>query len=151
MSAQPDIRENSRVVSRFENGTGTVALHDKRIGSDQHTPVASEVGRDGSDATPRGSLAASFAAAKTLITTSLGDSAKTYVAQTQSGTYRGEIIGETDLHVLQRLSAQSAVAHMKQLLEKTPEVGTNAVISYSNEKASIREWRERTRTHELAR
>jgi hypothetical protein len=99
----------------------------------------------------RGSLAASFAAAKTLITTSLGDSAKTYVAQTQSGTYRGEIIGETDLHVLQRLSAQSAVAHMKQLLDKTPEIGTNAVISYSNDKASIREWRERTRTHELAR
>ncbi len=151
LPAQPDARENSRFVSRFENGTGTVALHDKRIGTDQHTAVTSEVGRDDSDGTPRGSLASSFAAVKVVTATSLGDTAKTFVAQTQSGTYRGEIIGETDLHVIQRLSAQSAVAHMKQLLEKTPEVGTNAVISYSNEKASIREWRDRTRTHELAR
>jgi len=152
------MRENSRFVSRFENGTGTVALHDKRSGADQHTPVASEVGHDGIDGMAQnsrmespGSLAASFAAAKTVTTTSLGDSAKTFVAQTQSGTYRGEIIGETDLHVIQRLSGRSAVAHMKQLLERTPEVGTTATISYSNEKASIREWRERSRSHELTR
>jgi antirestriction protein ArdC len=157
-SVQGDPRENSRFVSRFENGTGTVALHDKRIGADQHMPVASEAGRDGVDGTTenrrsesRGSLAASFAAAKVIAATSLGDSAKTFVAQTQSGTYRGEIIGETHLHVIQRLSAQSAIAHMKQLLERTPEVGTTATISYSNEKASIRQWHEHARSHGLTR
>jgi antirestriction protein ArdC len=155
--AQTNALENSRFVSRFENGTGTVALHDKRIGADQHTPVASEATPNRTDGVTenrsesRGSLAASFAAAKVVTATFLGDSAKTFVAQTQSGTYRGEIIGETDLHVIQRLSAQSAIAHMKQLLERTPDVGTAATITYSNERASIREWRERARDHELTR
>ena len=37
-------------------------------------------------------------------------------AQAESGNYRGEIIGETELHIVQRLSPHSAVAHMKNLL-----------------------------------
>jgi antirestriction protein ArdC len=150
-------RESSRFVSRFEVETATVAVHDKHTGTDRHTPVTTEPDRDanGNAQRPtddsRGPLSSSFAAAKTLAATALGESARTFVAQTKSGNYRGEIIGETDLHVVQRLSSQTAVAHMKQLLKEVPEVGANATISYSNEKLTVREWRERTRAHEIAR
>lgn len=150
-------RESSRFVARFETETGTVAVHDKRTGTDQHTPVMAQASRD-ADATHQRSpndsrehLSASFAAAKALTTTTLGESARTFVAQTESGNYRGEIIGETDLHIVQRLSSQSAVAHMKQLLEQTPQVGMSAAITYSNDKAAVREWRERSRAQEIAR
>ena len=61
----------------------------------------------------RDGLSASFAAAKSITAEKLGDTARTFTAQTESGNYRGEIIGETELHVVQRLSPQSAVAHMK--------------------------------------
>ncbi len=40
---------------------------------------------------------------------------------------------------------------MKEPLDKRPEIGSHVMISYSNEKASIHGWRERTRSHELAR
>ncbi len=33
-------QESTRFVARFEPQTGTVAVHDKRLGADQHTPVA---------------------------------------------------------------------------------------------------------------
>jgi hypothetical protein len=150
-------RETSRFVARFETETGTVAFPDKHTGTDQHTPVRAELGQDADGTTNRSpndsreQLSASFAAAKALTTTALGESARTFVAQTESGNYRGEIIGETDLHVVQRLSPKSAVAHMKQLLGRTPEVGMSAAITYSNDKAAIREWRERSRTQELTR
>ena len=74
-----------------------------------------------------------------------------FAAQTQSGNYRGEIIGETDHHVVQRLSPHSAVAHMKHLLEPTPRVGDNVGIGYANEQGSVKESRERSRTKELTR
>ena len=32
-------RENSRFASRYEPGSGTVSVHDKRFGNDHHTPV----------------------------------------------------------------------------------------------------------------
>jgi hypothetical protein len=96
-------------------------------------------------------LSASFAAARSVTAEKLGDAARTFAAQTQSGNYRGEIIGETDLHVVQRLSPHSAVAHMKHLLQPTPRVGDNVGIGYANELGSVKETRERSRTKELAR
>ena len=96
-------------------------------------------------------LSASFAAAKSITAEKLGDAARTFTAQTQSGNYRGEIIGETDLHVVQRLSPHSAVAHMKHLLQPMPRVGDNVGIGYANELGSVKESRERSRTKELAR
>ena len=96
-------------------------------------------------------LSASFAAAKNITAEKLGESARTFTAQTQSGNYRGEIIGETELHVVQRLSPQSAVAHMKHLLESAPNVGENVGIAYANELGSVKELLERSRTKELAR
>lgn len=142
------IGENSRFVAREERGTGTVGVHDKMKGDDQHLPV---------EATPKqlnganAELSASFAAAKAVTSEALGDFAKTYAAQTQSGTYKGPIIGETDHHVVQRLSPKSAVAHMKHLLGAVPAKGENVSIAYSNERTQIREAPNRSRSHELAR
>jgi antirestriction protein ArdC len=156
-------QESTRFVARFEPQTGTVAVHDKRLGADQHTPVGtlSELNGDspagGTSSTkaaektsPEG-LSASFSAARSITAEKLGDAARTFTAQTQSGNYRGEIIGETDLHVVQRLSPHSAVAHMKHLLQPMPRVGDNVGIGYANELGSVKESRERSRTKELAR
>jgi len=99
-----------------------------------------------------GDLAASFAAAKAITADALGESARTFRAQTESGSYNGRIIGETTHHVVQRLSSQTAVAHMKHLLEHLPDSGANVSISYSNDHAAqVRNLRERVNTQELGR
>ena len=76
---------------------------------------------------------------------------RTFPAQTQSGNYRGEIIGETEFHVVQRLSPQSGIAHMKHLLQPTPKVGDDVSIAYVNDLGSVKELRERSRARELVR
>ena len=157
-------RESTQFVARSEPQTGTVAVHDKRLGTDQHTPVDARSALNGDSriagtsspkaaaerTSPEG-LSASFAAAKSITAEKLGDAARTFTAQTQSGNYRGEIVGETDLHVVQRLSPYSAVAHMKHLLQLPPRVGDNVVVGYTNNLGSVKESRERSKTKELAR
>jgi antirestriction protein ArdC len=98
-----------------------------------------------------GNLAASFAAAKQVTADALGESARTFGAQTDSGRYNGRIIGETAHHVVQRLSPQTAVAHMKHLLEHLPHAGDNVAIAYSNDHAQVRDIRERVNTQERGR
>jgi antirestriction protein ArdC len=152
-------RENTRFVARIEPATGTVAVHDKELGVDQHTPIDAASKRNGAsggvarspEQATRDGLSASFAAAKSITAEKLGDTSRTFTAQTESGNYRGEIIGETDLHVVQRLSPQSAVAHMKHLLDSAPKIGDNVGIGYLNEVGSVKELRERSRVRELAR
>jgi antirestriction protein ArdC len=156
----PGGQESTRFVARVEPQTGTVAVHDKRLGADQHTPVGTLGELNGAggisstkaaEKTSSDGLSSSFAAAKSITAEKLGDAARTFTAQTQSGNYRGEIIGETDLHVVQRLSPHSAVAHMKHLLQPMPRVGDNVGIGYANELGSVKKSRERSRTKELAR
>lgn len=81
----------------------------------------------------------------------MGDKAKTYVAQTDSGIYRGEIIGHTELHVLQRLNGESAVAHMKHLLSRIPDPGSSVLIKYSGDSGRVNDMQQRSRSKELAR
>jgi len=140
--------EDTRFVARFEPQTGTVAVHDKRLGTDNHTPVEALTAPE--KASPDG-WSPSFAAARNITAEKLGDAARTFPAQTQSGNYRGEIIGETELHVVQRLSPQTAIAHLKHLLQSVPRVGDNVGIGYANELGSVKASRERSRTQELAR
>jgi antirestriction protein ArdC len=143
------VGENSRFVAREQPGTGTIDVHDKANGVDQHTPV--EVNGKDRSAQKNTELSASFLAAKALTAEALGESAKTYTAQTQSGTYNGQIIGETDHHVVQRLSAKSSVAHMKHLLQPVPGKGQSVSIAYASDRAQIREVANRTKTRELVR
>lgn len=148
-------REASRFSARLERDSGTVAVHDKRFGNDHHTPVDqsavasadSQNGRNGNQS----ELKESFQEARALAVKELGQEARTYVAQTQSGIYCGKIIGQTEHHVVQRVSGQTAVAHLKQLVGDTPEPNVEIAISYQANKARIRNVPELHRTAELAR
>jgi hypothetical protein len=148
-------RENSRFVSRLERGSGTVGVHDKRFGNDHHTPIdQAEPSRDSGRGTrtgSRGELSESFQEARALAIRELGQEARTYVAQTDSGIYCGKIIGETDHHIVQRLSCQTAVAHLRKLVGHTPELDCDVTISYRSDKPRVRELRERNKTAEIAR
>jgi antirestriction protein ArdC len=151
---QPE-RETSRFAARLEPGSGTVGVHDKRFGNDHHTPIDQGGTPSEGDRTNRANnryeLSESFQEARSLAIKELGQEARTYVAQTNSGIYYGKIIGETDHHILQRLSGQTAVAHLKKLIGDTPELNSNVSIAYRAEKARVRDIPEREKTSELAR
>jgi predicted ABC-type ATPase len=70
----------------------------------------------------------SFDQAKIITRKLLGDDAKTYISR--EGIYRGEILGQTALHTLQRLGAKSAVAHFTNRLKHQPTIGSHATIQY---------------------
>jgi antirestriction protein ArdC len=151
-------REDSQAVARFEADSGTVSVYHKSSGTDHHVPVEAAASgqpngkeRSASSQASREELSTSFAAARELVADKLGDTARTFAAQTQSGNYSGNIIGETDLHVVQRLSPHSAIAHMRHLLNLPPKVGDNVTISYANEKGAVKELQERGKTRELVR
>lgn len=97
------------------------------------------------------SAAEQLSAEKEVTAQALGKFANTYPAQTQSGVYRGSVIGETESHVLQRVSSRSAVAHPKELLDPQPAIGDSVAINYSNSRATVREFRERQNEHQLSR
>jgi len=96
-------------------------------------------------------LKKSFAEAQQVVRLNLGDKARTFAAQTDSGVYCGEVLGETDLHLVQRLSDRSAVAHMKHLLKTRPDDGAAVLITYSHNNARVQSVPERSREKEMAR
>jgi len=102
-------------------------------------------------ATPGASIADSLAQARLIAASVLGHSATAREAQTDSGTYRGPIIGVTDLHVVQRQTASNAVAHPRELLDRQPQVGENVRVNYSNSKGVVREVRDRGKSQGLGR
>ena len=144
--------EISRHTAQYESQTGTVNVHDKHAVTDHRDAVDDSAAKTAhSDTKQIQSLRNSFSDAQVISKQTMGDKAKTYFAQTDSGIYRGEIIGETDLHVVQRLNGESAVAHMKHLLSRTPESGANVLIAYSKEGGRVNEVQARSRAKELAR
>jgi hypothetical protein len=146
-------KESSRFVARFEPGSGTVGVHDKRLGNDHHSPIDLSLTdkANGNNGKPASELKESFQEARALAVKELGQEAKTYVAQTRSGVYYGKIIGETDHHLVQRVSGQTAVAHLKKLVAETPRIDSNVSIAYQDDKARVRNLPERSRAAEIAR
>lgn len=151
-------RESLNYTARFEGGGGTVNIHDKQNATDR-TLVVNADPADAAKETPgrqtrNAALAKSdkpFPDERAITTTALGNDARTYPAQLESGTYRGQVIGETAAHVVQRVSSRSAIAHPKDVLDRQPTVGENVFINYSNGKAVVRDVQHRTRDREFAR
>lgn len=129
-SASP-VRESTQYAARYEPGSGTVNVHEKESATDRRNTVDQAADH-------------SLTSAKAITEKSLGTSAKTLAAHTESGSYRGPIIGETEHHLLQRQSARTGIAHPKELLDRQPQVGESVRISYSDSKGSVREIRERS-------
>ena len=129
-------RESSEYAARFERGSGTVSVQEKQTGTDRRSTVDTTIGD-------------SLANAKSIATKALGDSARTLAAETQSGNYKGPIIGETDHHIVQRQSGRTAIAHSKELLDRQPQVGESVRINYSDSKGAVRELRERSKSQGL--
>jgi hypothetical protein len=135
-------RESIEYAARFEPGSSTVNVHAKQMATDRRSTV--DVG--GGDP---------LAEAKAVTFKTLGatakTTAKTIAAQTESGSYRGPIIGETKHHLVQRQYAHTAVAHPKDLLDRQPRVGETVRFSYTDSKGTIREFRERAKAQDLGR
>lgn len=65
----------------------------------------------------------------------------------QKGAYRGEILGSSKWHVVQRVgNSQTAVAHLKNQLE-AHEVSGTVEITYSQGKGAVTQIGERQRRH----
>jgi len=148
--------ENSRFAARYEPGSATVNVHDKHTTTDRRTTVAKETPASTSNEKASGPSyakhsAASLNEAESITSKHLGQAAKTYPAQTESGIYRGTVIGETPDVFVQRLSTRSAVAHPKELFEQTPEIGATVSVNYSKTKPLVREVKERGKSQELSR
>jgi hypothetical protein len=65
----------------------------------------------------------------------------------QKGTYRGEILGSSKWHVVQRVgNSQTVVAHLKNRLETHAVTGT-VEITYSQGKGAVKQMEEQPRRH----
>jgi len=81
----------------------------------------------------------------------MGEKVKTYQGRHDSGKYRGEVLAETEHHVLQKVSGKSAVVHEKHLLPVRPLPPQNVLIAYSNQVAQLKPNQERQRSRAIGR
>jgi len=137
LKTQPDTerRETTTSVATHQPGSGAVELHDKTTGTDVRKLL-------GGGELPVGLQSA---------LRQMAPDARIENAQTDSGTYRGGIIGETEKNLIQQITLHSAVVHRKDLLDLIPAVGENVRIAYSNENARVLPVKERSKTQELGR
>jgi antirestriction protein ArdC len=155
--------ETSAHVAAFDRGNAAVSITEKETATERREPAATNGtakveaekildGEVNGRRPPSGeAIRESFANAEALTRSIMGEHARTYPADTGSGKYRGEVIGETEHHVIQRLSAKSAVAHEKHLLPGPATPAQNLLVAYSNHVAQLKPNHDRQRSHALAR
>lgn len=78
--------------------------------------------------------AASYEAAAALTRQLLGEGARTFIARPE-GRYAGEIIGITQMHVVQKLSGRAAVAHFADRLPRQLDLKERLVVQYPADRA----------------
>jgi hypothetical protein len=137
LETKPDTqrRETTKSTSTYQPGSGAVELHDKTTGTDVRKLLGG------------GELPAGLQSALK----QMGPDALVQDAQTDSGIYRGAIIGETDKKLIQKISSHTVVIHPKDLLDIVPAVGASVRIAYSNDSARVLPVKERSKTQELGR
>jgi antirestriction protein ArdC len=164
--------ETSEHVADFERGSSTVNIVEKETATEHREPVPAAGKRraadkdqdakidaekildgevDGRKAPVDREFEQSLADADRKAKQLLGDKARVYQPDTESGQYRGAVLAESDHHVVQKLSPRSAVAHLKRLLPQAVALGQNLVVSYSNGVAQLKPMQIRERTQALAR
>jgi antirestriction protein ArdC len=155
LDEQSAARETTKTIARHDSQNGVVAVKHKENGAEERIPVPKrEWNKSQSDS---GSTVASdrektqSQEASRLAAKVLGLSVTTKSPQIEAGVYRGSIIGETSELLLQRVSAQSVIAHDKQLFDPAPRSGSNIAITYSNGVPSVREIKQRARAVEVSR
>jgi hypothetical protein len=136
LEAQPDAerRETTTTVATYQPGSGALELHDKTTGTDVRKLLGGE---------PPTALQ--------LTLKQMAPNARVERAQTDSGTYRGRIIGETEKSLIQQITSHSAVVHRKDLLDVVPAIGESVRVGYSNDNARVLPVKERSRAQELGR
>jgi len=137
LETQPDTKrhESTTSVAQHQPGSGAVELHDKITGTDVRKLF-------GGGELPHGLQSA---------LKQMAPDARFEHAQTDSGTYRGRIIADTEKNLIQQITSHTAVVHRKELLDMIPAIGENVHVAYSYDHARVLPVRERTRTQELER
>lgn len=142
-------RETSEWAAQYEPGSQTVDVTHKESATEQERTVA---GQTSTRSVPTAAdLQRSFESAQSLAYEKLGGGARTYLAQSDSGHYRGTIIGETEHHYLQQLNSKSTAAHPKHFFAEAPAIGQSVRITYSNHLAAVSPFQQKAKSHELAR
>jgi hypothetical protein len=134
---QPDTErcDTTTSVATHQPGSGAVELHDKSTGTDVRKLLGG------------GELPAGFESALK----QMALDARIENAQTDSSTYRGSIIADTDKNLIQQITSHTAVVHRKELLDMVPAVGENVRIAYSDDNARVLAFKQRSKTKELGR
>jgi hypothetical protein len=127
--------ETTTAVAVHQPGSGAVELHDKITGTDVRKLL-------GGGELPHGLQSA---------LKQMAPDTRFEHAQTDSGTYRGRIIADTEKNLIQQITSHTAVVHRKELLDMIPAIGENVRVAYSYDHARVFPVRERTRTQELER
>lgn len=157
-------RETSEFVAQYEKGSGTVDITEKPTATEHRsvTPAAGKTGPDrlgdariqqerilDNDIGKNGT--GTLDQAKALIEEKLGKGAQLQPVQTESGIYRGTVIGATDGHVIQQLTPSVAVAHPKDAFASVPSIGQSVQIQYANNHAMLKALEPKARGKELGR
>lgn len=170
--AVPQIRtETSEHVAAYEKATGTVNIVEKETATENRNPVGTSTAGapdnqaptkseaekildgevDGRRSPNETDLQRSLTEAEKQTKANLGISARVHAADTESGKYRGEICGETEHHVLQKISAKSVIAHPKSLISDVFAPGQSVAVNYSNAQVQTKPFKGRERAQSLTR